>query len=337
MTEKQYGGASSHGFKEKISHKAEADKKIPPVKKTEEKNEESNLDENINLKKLKQAGEILKKTKEFAKEIIKKDTSLLELAEKIENKILELGGKPAFPVNLSINEIAAHSTPTYDDTTKASGLLKIDIGVHVDGFVADSAFSIDFENSEENKKLIEAAEAGLKAAVKLINIGVSLRKIGRAIEQGIKAKNFQPIINLSGHSIEKYELHSGVNLPNYDNFKESLIEEGVYAIEPFATSGFGKVRDGKPSGIYVLEKEGNVRDSLARDVLAFIEEEYKTLPFCARWLVKKFGTRALIALKRIEDAGLLHQYPQLIEENRKPVAQAEHTVIITRNEKIVTT
>ena len=289
------------------------------------------------ISKLKQAGEIAKKVKELAREIAKKGTPLLEIANKIDEKITELGGKSAFPVNLSINEIAAHATPTYDDKTLAHGLLKIDIGVHIDGYVADTAFSIDLENSEENKKIIETAEEALKSALEVTNYRKELAEIGNAIEKKIKSRNLQPIINLSGHSIGRYDLHAGITIPNYDNGQDHELEEGTYAIEPFVTTGAGRVINGKPSGIYVVENEGQVRDSFAREVLKHILKEYQTLPFCSRWLVKKFGSRALIALKRLEEARILHQYPQLIEKERKPVAQAEHTIIITKKEKIVTT
>jgi len=112
--------------------------------------------------KIKKAGKIAKEAKEYAKSFIKKDMPLLEIAEKIENKIMELGGKMAFPTNLSINEIAAHYTPTYNDETKAHGLLKVDLGVHIDGWTADTAFSIDLENSEENKKFISGFVDRLK-------------------------------------------------------------------------------------------------------------------------------------------------------------------------------
>ncbi|MFH1425177.1 MAG: type II methionyl aminopeptidase [archaeon] len=291
------------------------------------------------IQKLIQAGKIAKQLKIFAREIIKKDIPLLEIANKIDQKILELGAKPAFPVNLSINEIAAHSTPhpVTDTETKAHGLIKVDIGVNIDGYVADTAFSLDLENSEENKKLIQTTEEALNNAIEKISLDTPLGKIGKIIEDTIHSHNFLPIINLSGHSIEQYDLHSGITIPNHDTKQQQTLPEGVYAIEPFSTSGVGKVRDGKPSGIYHLEREGNVRDPFAREILNYIKEEYKTLPFCIRWLYNKFGSRVLIAMKRIEEAGLAHHYPQLIEAGNRVVAQAEHTIILTEKEKIVTT
>ena len=292
------------------------------------------------IESLKKAGTIAKQAVEYGKSIVKSGMPLLEIAEQIESKIIELGGKPAFPVNLSINETAAHATPLWNDEEKAHGLLKVDIGVHYEGFVADTAFSIDLDNSKENQNLIKASQDALAKAVQIVRLkktNTKIREIGNAIETAIKSSKYQPIQNLSGHSIEHYEIHAGQTIPNYDNAQEKKIELGVYAIEPFATSGLGSVQDGKPSTIYSLSKDGNVRDPFARQILKYIKDEYRTLPFCTRWLVKKFGTRSIIAMKRIEEAGLVHPYPQLVEKGKGKVAQAEHTIILTENEVIVTT
>ena len=339
MTEKQYGGASQFGFKNK--NVKETTKETKMRLQTNKSSIENNADNqdftDEEISKLKKAGQIASETIKYSKSFIKKGLPLLEIAEKIESKIIELGGKPAFPINLSINEVAAHSTPGFNDIQTASGLLKVDIGVHIDGFVADTAFSIDLEDLEENKKLIESAESALKKAVDKVYLSIPIKEIGAKIENEIKSYGFQPVSNLSGHSIEAYNLHAGITIPNYDNSQSKQLDKGIYAIEPFATSGLGSVRDGKLSGIYHLEKQGNVREEFAREVLAFIEEEYHTLPFCSRWIYKKFGSRGLLALRRIEEASLLHHYPQLIESGKGKVAQAEHTIILTDKEKIITT
>jgi methionyl aminopeptidase len=289
-------------------------------------------------KKIIQAGKIAQEIKKFIKPQIKKGIPLLEIAEKIEGKIIELGGKPAFPTNLSINEIAAHYTPSYNDETLASGLLKVDFGVHIDGWVADTAFSIDLEKTEENKKLIEASEKALKKAEEIIKKGITTSEIGREIQKEIESHGFSPIINLSGHQIEQYDLHVGLSIPNIDDKRNAKINPGLYAIEPFATNGNGKVNDGKPSGIYSLIDYRNVRNPAAREILEYIADEYQQLPFCTRWLIKKFGTKALIALKQLEQNGNLHQYAQLVESGKGIVAQTENTILIEDDgKKIITT
>lgn len=303
----------------------------------------------INKEKILKAGKIASEVRKYARTIIKKDMPLLEIAEKIEAKIKDLGGKPAFPVNLSIDNISAHYTPSHDDKTLAHGLLKVDFGVHIDGWIADNAFSIDLEDSEENKKLIKASEKALENALELIKNKcsaegggvdggqISTDETGDLISKTIESYGFSPIINLSGHSMEQYDLHSGTSIPNIDDKRDIKLKEGIYALEPFATTGSGKVHDGKPSEIYELRETKNVRNPISREVLDLIKKEYNTLPFCSRWLVKKLGTRALFGLKQLEDNGNLHQFAQLVEVAGSKVSQAEQTILISEDKVIVTT
>lgn len=289
--------------------------------------------------KILKAGETAKQVREYAKKIIKKNMRLVEIAEKIEDKIIELGGKPAFPTNLSIDDIAAHYTPSSEDKTLATGLLKVDFGVHISGYISDTAFSIDLENSEENKKLIQTAENALENAINKIknSSSITTSEIGEEIQKTIESHGFSPIVNLSGHSMEEYDLHAGITIPNVKERREIPIEDGLYAIEPFVTSGTGKVYDGKPSGIYALIDTKTIRNPTARKIIEFAFEEYQSLPFCSRWIVKKFGPSAIFALKQLKENGNIHEYEQLIESSHEKVAQAEHTILITDKEKIITT
>lgn len=283
--------------------------------------------------KIRKAGKIAAETIEYAKSIVKKGESLLDIAEKIESKIEELGGKPAFPTTLSIDEVAAHFTPMHNDVGKAYGLIKVDLGVNIDGWISDTAFTIDLEGSEENKKLIETAEEALDKALRTVEEGVSVGEIGKTVQNFVKKKGCLPIANLTGHEIAQYDLHAGVSIPNIDNGSDEEIEQTQYAVEPFVTKGSanGKIQEGKPSGIYVIEDTKMPRSPIAREILEFIENEYKTLPFCSRWLVNKFGTKALVGLKQLEANGNLHHYGQLVETSGNKVAQREHSILI--NEK----
>ena len=154
-------------------------------------------------------------------------------------------------------------------------------------------------------------------------------------QEAIKKKGFSSIVNLSGHNIERFVVHAGATVPNYNSGQKDVLEEGLYATEPFATNGHGKVRDGGPSGIYKIDRQGNIRDAFAREVLSFVLEEYKTLPFASRWIWKKFGTRGLLALRQLEQAGVLYQYPQLVEVSGGKVAQAEHSVLVDNDSNVV--
>lgn len=287
------------------------------------------------IENYRKAGKIAQETIKYAKKIIKRDMPILEIAEKIESKIQELGGKPAFPCNLSINEIAAHYTPSSQDTIKASGLLKVDLGVHIRGCIADTAFSLDLENSEENKKLIESSEKALKSAINTVKPNIELWKIGQAIQETIASFKFSPVRNLSGHQLREYRVHAGLTIPNTNNNNNTKLPEGAYAIEPFSTLGTGLVYEGKPSGIYSLIEKKAIRNPDARKILDFIEQEYSTLPFCERWIDKKFP-HASFALSLLEQSGILHQYPRLVEKNHGKVSQAETTILVTDKVEVLT-
>jgi methionyl aminopeptidase len=283
------------------------------------------------------AGHIAAEIKKWIRPQIKKGMLLLEIAEKIENKIYEMDAEPSVPVNLSINEQAAHYTPSPEDKSIAKGLLKIDFGAHINGWISDTAFSMDLENSEINKELIEASKNALENVEKNLSKEKTFGQIGGIIESSIKQNGFNPIVNLSGHSMEQYDLHSGISIPNIDNKSDFYFSSGLYAIEPFATNGSGKVHDGIKGNIYSLIKEKNTRSFIAKEVLKFIKENYKTLPFASRWIYKKFGSRARIALMILEKEGILHQYPILTEKKGKLVSQAENTFLIKKDKVIITT
>ena len=289
------------------------------------------------LDNYRKAGEIAQKIRKYVKEIVKPETLLVEIAQKIHKKIEELGAEPAFPVNLSINDIAAHYHPTLDDETKASGLLKIDIGIHINGFIADTALTIDLTSDNQHKKLIEASEQALKNTLNLLKNNPTLNQIGETIQNTIEEKGFSPIINLSGHSLDQHQIHAGITIPNYANNNPNTLETGAYAIEPFATTGDGKIYEGPPGNIYAITNPKTPRSPTARKILEYTFEKYKTLPFSLREIQEKFGPLSRLGIKELEQMDIIHSYPQLIEKSHKPVSQAEHTFIKKKNSEIVVT
>jgi len=283
------------------------------------------------------AGRIASEVKQFALSFIKPEMPLLEIAEKIEGRILELKGKPAFPVNLSINEIAAHYTPSANDETKAEGLLKVDLGVSVNGYIADLAFSIDLTPDNEHKKMIELNNKALENVLKSLKPGMKVNEIAEYIQKTIANTEYSVIVNLSGHSLDKETIHAGLTISNYLNNNTEELKEIAVAIEPFLTKGSGFVYEGKPSEIYKLENPGNVRDNDARKLLLFIIDKYKTMPFCKRWLEKEKFQKLNFSLSCLVKAGILHNYPVLVERDKKPVSQSEATALILEDKVIITT
>jgi len=283
------------------------------------------------------AGKIAKELRKFVKDLVKPRMPLLEIAQKVHKEIEKLGAEPAFPVNLSIDDIAAHYHPSIDDETKAEGLLKIDIGIHVNGFIADTALSIDLTKDKKHTDLIKASEQAVENALKLQDKNPTLHEIGEEIQKTIEDKGFSPIINLSGHSLDKYTIHAGITIPNYGNNNNNKLKPGAYAIEPFATTGEGKIYEGPPGNIYAIVNPKNTRSPTARKILDYAMKKYQTLPFSLREIQEKFGPMTRLAIKELENQNIIHSYSQLIEKSHQPVSQAEHTFIKDKNNKIIVT
>lgn len=282
------------------------------------------------------AGKIAAQVLEYGAKLIKVNTNIKEAVEKIEDKIYELNGKPAFPVQVSINDMAAHFTPNDEIIFfKENDVAKLDVGVHVEGYIGDTALTIDLGNNDE---LIKASKLALQEAMKISKPGTKLYEIGDVIEKTITEFGFKPIKNLSGHGIDIYEEHSGFTIPNYNNNDQTELEENkIIAIEPFATDGIGLVQDGKLSNIYKVINVKQVRNGITRNMLKFILQEYNTLPFAKRWLLKKFQSfNVNFALRMLEKDNILYSYPQLQEKSHGLVSQHEHTLLVKDQPKVLT-
>lgn len=328
MTEKNYGGASSFGMKDKVIKDKQGVAEVKVLNKKEKVEIELSEMSKKEIASYIKAGEISKKVDSYLRGIVKKDVLLLEIAEKIESKIVELGGKMAFPTNLSIDENAAHYTPVVGDTTKASGLLKVDFGVEIDGFIADRAISFDLTDDKRYAEMIKLNELVLESALKELNIGSSVKVIGNTISEIVeKDGRYKVIRNLAGHGLDEDNIHPGLTVSNLRNENNFELKDLAIAIEPFLTEGRGEIYEGKLSEIYVLQQEKTPRDRSAREMLDFIIENYRTKPFCKRWLVKAGLKNFNFSLSVLVKEGILYNFPVLVEKERKPISQAEHTVI----------
>jgi methionyl aminopeptidase len=218
-------------------------------------------------------------------------------------------------------------------------LVKVDIGAHVDGYVTDTAVTVCFDPEYEG--LVEAAERALDAAVENIQPGIPSSKLGTVIENTIKSRGFKPISNLTGHQIGRYILHTGTSIPNVGQLSFAKIKlGGTYAIEPFVTlpDAAGKVENGDESTIFRFVKSRSPKSQYSKQLLKYIEENFRTLPFAERWLqnvVPKEYHRE--AFHELLESKAIMQYPIFIEMSRKTVAQAEHTVLVVKDGCIVLT
>jgi len=286
----------------------------------------------MNLECYLRAGKIATEVRESVRKKYHVGSTLLEICQSVEAKIRSLNGQPAFPVNTSLNEIAAHYTAEPNDVTfvKEGDVLKIDIGVHVDGYIADTAVTVCYDPKYES--LVTAAEAALGEAVRMAKVNTKASDIGRVIEGTISKFGFRPIQNLSGHSLQQFTIHAGKSIPNIWTIGSSftLLANEAYAIEPFVTTrdGLGVVYEGKTRNIFAITSRKPIKNKEPDELLELIWSRYKTLPFALRWLTDRYDEKDLRHLVDIlTKKKNVHSYPILVEGHGKIVVQAEHTLI----------
>jgi len=291
------------------------------------------MDETI-YQAYKRAGVIAKDARDYGQSLLKPDTTYLQVANAVEARIREHGGRPAFPVNIARNHLAAHYTPTENDPARfqAGDVIKLDVGVHINGYIADTAVTYEIETTTHTN-LIQAANDALDAAISLMKPGIAVGEIGKAVETTITGHGFKPIDNLMGHSVNQYELHSGLSIPNIHGYvsRRRPQEGDAIAIEPFATTGAGRVISGDGSNIYICVdslKTHLIRDHTLKQLYDRIRTSFSTLPFASRWCRPFLAHASDLPLRRLARLGVIHEYPQLREERSGMVAQKEHTVLV---------
>jgi methionyl aminopeptidase len=293
------------------------------------------------LQKHKRAGEIAAEVREEMRRRVREGMPILDLCEAAESLIRKKGGKPAFPCNVSVNEIAAHYTsPPRDRRTIPEGaLVKIDVGVHVDGYIADTAATACF--SPKYESLVHTAEDALQKAVETLRPGLFTPKFGSTVAGVVRARGFKVVSNLTGHKIGRYLIHAGKSLPNVFHISTSRVKLGeVYGVEPFVTlpDAAGKVENSPEAHIFRFVKRKSLENPYAKRLLNHIQKNFRSLPFTERWLqdcVPRDHYSA--AFKELLASKSLIAYPVFVESSGKPVAQAEHTVLIVEDGCLVLT
>ena len=268
-------------------------------------------------------------------------STLAEICEYVESEIIKRGAKCAFPVNTSVNEVAAHYTaePNDSKTVSDTDLVKIDLGAQINGYIADTAVTVNYDPQYDS--LVQTAEDALQNAMSMIKVGVKSKDVGRKIQNTIMDMGFKPIANLSGHSLDQYTIHAGKTVPNMWSIGSFDFSEDVaYACEPFVTAknGLGFVRNGKIKNIFALSSRKRTKDDEADKLLEFIWDNFNMLPFALRWIVKEWEEKeARRLLDILIKKKVVKAYAILVEASGKTVAQAEHTFIPTQTGVTVTT
>jgi methionyl aminopeptidase len=281
------------------------------------------------LELLRAAGRIAAAAREVGAALIRPGARLLDVCTAVEDEVHRRGGALAFPTQTSRNAVAAHYCPSPEDETvyAAGDLVKLDVGVHLDGWVVDTALTVSL-GSAAGDTLAEAARAALMAALAVAGPGVLVRTVSIAISGAMQDRGVRPIQNLCGHGVGRWTVHCPPAVLNVPEPGSARLEAGmVVAIEPFATTGRGLAVERGNAEVFRLAPDREVRAAVDRDVLEALRA-FKGLPFARRQLASIPRPRLEEALQRLRRSGDVAAYAPLVEESGHPVAQAEHTVYV---------
>jgi methionyl aminopeptidase len=316
---------------------APAEKTPEQLAKEEQEKAEKEKERQSRLDAFRKAGGIYKQVVEFIKPKIVVGAKILDLCEETEAKIKELGGEIGFPVNISINDVAAHySAPKEDEKVIADGdVVKFDLGVAIDGYTVDGAFTISFNKEEITKNLVLAVDTAVLKGLSIIKPGVKTNEVGAATYKIIKGFGYNVIKELNGHSIEQWEIHGHKEIPNVPMpAGEKFEEDEVFALECFASTGTGKIHATQYVYIYSVDASTArvpLRNKVARKIYNWAVDHRKTLPFSQREIIKEFGISAMFGIKELSQAGKVVEHRVLKEEKGTYVAQSEHTFLVTKD------
>ena len=308
---------------------------------------------NINLDNAKKAGKIHYQIRNEILEWIEPNMKYIDICDRIENRIKELTkysidspltGGIAFPTGVSTNHCAAHWTPNPQDKSiylTQDDICKIDYGVHLNGVIVDSAFTVSFNSKYDN--LLEASKTSTDLGIKLSGPDAILSEIGKEIQENLESYEIEldgkiypikSIKDLTGHQIEPYKIHAKKRVPNFylENYKERMEENEFYAIETFASTNYSKVFHGKDCSHYMLNYDVEYKQiplgSKERKLLSQIEQYFGTLAFCNRWLHDLKFNRYEHHLKTLVKNNVVTKYPPIYDNINSYVAQFEHTIHI---------
>lgn len=286
------------------------------------------------LEKLRLSGKISAAAREHGKRLIVPGARLREIAETVEEMIFDLGGKPAFPAQLSRNHIAAHycSSPDDDSEIQPNDIVKLDLGTQVDGYVTDNATTVDLQGGP-NSALVAASAMALDNAIAVMGPGASITEIGARIESTITTFGFKPVYNLTGHGVARYVIHCSPSIPNYPDPKAPRLRPNqTIACEPFACDGRGYIEEEGAAEVFGLVRRPKPKDKIPADVTDALDA-MEGLPFARRSLLRHLGDRRRVdeALRLLQKLKLLRSYPPLCESKGVRVSQTEHTIFISED------
>lgn len=286
--------------------------------------------------KFREAGRIASAARDLGASMIQPGVKLREVVESAEAYIRSQGAGMAFPAQTSRNQCAAHYCPSPQDQTvyEAEDVAKIDVGVEVDGYLADTARTVYLGEEKHLRSLVDASAKALEAAIQVAKAGVKVTQISGAIAQAIEANGYRPVPNLTGHGLDRWTVHTAPQIPAVpDRYGDHTLEPGmVIAIEPFATTGKGSVHESGRAEVFMLVKKPRKMKGIDTAAWETIEA-LQGLPFARRSFAADTPAAVVEStLARLIRTGCLISFPPLVDADPQVrIAQTEHTLLVTES------
>ncbi|XP_042039559.1 ERBB-3 BINDING PROTEIN 1-like [Salvia splendens] len=304
--------------------------------------------------KYKSAAEIVNKALQLVLSECKPKAKIVDLCEKGDTFIREQTANIyknvkrkiekgiGFPTCISVNNTVCHFSPLASNESVLEGgdILKIDMGCHIDGFIAVVAHTHVLQEGPVTGRaadVIAAANTAAEVALRLMRPGKKNKDVSDAIQKVAAAYDCKIVEGVLSHQMKQYVIDANkvvLNVPGLDTrVDDAEFEENeVYAIDIVTSTGEGKPRllDERETTIYkrAVDKNYHLKMKASRFIFGEISQKFPIMPFSARALDEK---RARLGLVECTNHDLLQPYPVLHEKPGDLVAHIKFTVLLMPN------
>jgi len=279
------------------------------------------------------------------------DTQIDEGLKKFLTKDKTIERGVAFPTCISVNEILGHFSPIVgegDVVLKEGDVVKIDLGAHIDGYIAMAATTVVVQSEAKavegrTADLIQAVHTAADCAHRLIKPGKKNTDVTNIIKKVAEQYKVTPVEGVLSHQLKRYIVDANKVIINKETLDQKVDEfefeeYDVYCVDILFSTGDGKSKETEARTTVfkrAVDQTYLLKTKSARQVLNEINQRFPTFPFTLRALDEKRGRLGVSEMLKHD---LLHPYPVLTEKAGEIVAQVKFTVLITKNstERITT-
>ncbi|KNC21209.1 hypothetical protein FF38_10989 [Lucilia cuprina] len=320
--------------------------------------EEKTIAEDLVVTKYKLAGEIVNRTLKAVIDLCvaggsvrdictKSDALITEETSKVYKKEKELKKGIAFPTCLSVNNCVCHFSPSKNDpdhVLKDGDVVKIDMGAHIDGFIAVAAHTVVVGATADKKvtgrqaDVILAAYWAVQAALRLLKAGNNNYAITDAVQQISESYKCKPIEGMLSHELKQFKIDGEKTIiqnPSEAQRKEhekcNFETHEVYAIDVIVSTGegIGREKDTKVSIYKKTDENYMLKLKTSRALLAEVKTKYGNMPFNIRGFDEE--TKARMGVVECVSHKMIEPFQVLYEKPSEYVAQFKHTVLLMPN------